>query len=195
MRTIPIQELVAKMSNGIYHSTSIERYRDIRDEGQILPGNMVAHKNFPQSEASNCHELGSVACFDFERADPSMVFGEDAMMKWPGVLLSHRFSEFPTTILIGFRRTDLPLKPLYYAEIKKRLGYGGIIPYGIECCYPGRMDLALSRHLIVVCHWNQSVLDYVALDISLITDDALTEIGARHRESAERYRRALRREV
>jgi len=192
MKTIPIQELVSIISDGIYHATSIERYRDIIDNGYILPGNRVTHKNFPQSEVSNCHELSAIACFDFGRADASKVFGDDAMMKWPGVLLSYRYSDYPTTILIGFVRSLLPKEPLYYAEIKKQLGFGGIIPYGIECCYPGQLSLNLASNIIAACHWNQIVLELVSLKNTVITNNMIEQIGSRHIELAEQYRLTLR---
>lgn len=191
METIPISELVNVMSQGIYHATSIERYREILNKGEILPGNQVEHKNFRQSRLSNCHELGGVACFDFEKADQNKLYSDDAMMKWPMVLLSYRFSNFPTTIAIGFDRMNLPRQPLYYPDIKKRLGLGGIIPYGIECCYPDSMKLSLAQHIIVVCHWNETVLEFNIQNSPFITDAALDEVGRKHKIFAEKYRLTL----
>ncbi len=191
MRTIPISDLIAKMSFGIYHATSIERYRDIRNTGRILPGNQVSHKNFPQSRLSNCHELGGVACFDFERADRAKLFCGDPLLNWPKVLLSYRFSDFPTTVLIGFDRSRLPQEPLYYPEIKRRLGLGGIIPYGIECCYPDSMELRLAQQIILVCHWNQTVLESTTEGNPFIVDPTIEQIGKKHKAMAEQYRLTL----
>ena len=191
MRTIPIADLISQMSFGIYHATSIELYRDIRNTRRILPGNQVEHKNFPQSHLSNCHELDCVACFDFEKADQGKLFCGDPLLNWPVVLLSNRYSDFPTTVLIGFDRSKLPKEPLYYSEIKKRLGMGGIIPHRIECCYPESMELKLARQIIFVCHWNQTVLEWKSEDNPFIADQTLNQIGNIHKAKAEQYRLTL----
>jgi hypothetical protein len=193
MKTIPISELVGEMSFGIYHATSLESYRQILKGGRILPGNQIKHKNFPQSRLSNCHELGGVACFDFEKADRNKLFGDDAMMKWPQVLLSYKHSDSPTTVAIGFDRAHLPDKPLYYPEIKKKLGLGGIIPYGIECCYPEPIPLRLCRHIIIVCHWNQTPLSFVIENDYQLSEERFEKIGIEHKNLAEEYRQVLNR--
>jgi hypothetical protein len=191
MRPILISELVDEMSIGIYHVTSLESYRQILIAGQILPGNQIKHKNFRQSRLSNCHELGGVACFDFEKADRNKLFGDDAMMKWPQVLLSYKHSGPPTTVAIGFDRAHLPNKPLYYPEIKKKLGLGGIIPYGIECCYPEPVPLGLCKHIIIVCHWNQTPLSFVIENDYLLSEERFKKIDMEHRTLAEKYRKVL----
>lgn len=193
MTPIPLTELVSRLSHGIHHATSIERYRNIRNTGSILPGNEIIHKTFNQSRLSNCHELGAIAFFDFENADKSKLYSADAMMKWPQVLFSCRHSDFIfSTIVIGYDRSKLPKQPLYHPEIKKRLGLGGIIPYGIECCYPGSLDLMLAQQILIICQWNQTVLDIAELNNPIIQDDRLDAIGTAHNEMADTYMRVSR---
>ena len=146
-----IEELVKELSDGIYHGTTVENLLRIVQSGFIAPARELAEHqpNYPQSRRSNCYELGAVSCFDFGQAAADMIFDSWEMQKWVPLLLPyHANSRHDTVVLIGFARTALDLKPLRYDQIKKQLGHGGIVPHGIECCYPGRMPLATSHKIL-----------------------------------------------
>jgi hypothetical protein len=88
--------------------------------------------------------MSAVSLFDFERPPLSQIFDSIEFAKWSGVLVGAEF-----TVLVGFRRKELPGHIIYYEEAKRRCSDGGIIP-NVAICHEGPIPIALAFQCIVV---------------------------------------------
>jgi hypothetical protein len=88
--------------------------------------------------------MSAVSLFDFERPAPSRIFDPIEFLKWSDVLVGAQ-----RTVLIGFRRDELPGHIIYYDEAKRRCGPGGIIP-SVEICHEGPIPIDLAFRCILV---------------------------------------------
>ncbi len=170
------RRFVADVRDGIYHATSIDNYRQIRECGKIKHNDGTLSSTTDTSKLSKAVEIGGISFFDFETPDESIILNHsDGIYKWKHVLLCR-----PTIVMIGFKREALPLQPRCHDELEQQLGCGGILPYGLEVCYPGDVELALAFKHVLICNGNFSILDYEIHSGDTLTDTILDAVAIKH---------------
>ena len=72
------------------------------------------------------------------------LIGEDLLLldKWPEVMFRHR-----PTIFLGIELGSVASNLLFYPELKRRRGLGGIIPR-IEVCHVGDIPFQIVKKLV-----------------------------------------------
>lgn len=140
---MPIEALIEALRIGVHHATSLSNYSQIISSGKIRFNDGSLPFSFENSGRCNCFDLKAVSLFDFESPSSECIFDDITRMKWESVLFRHNPS-----ILLGFRRDELPGEIIYYGKAKRLCGLGGIIP-GIEICHVGDIPLAAVRWTIV----------------------------------------------
>lgn len=123
--------------------TSLQGFQGITRDGVIRPNDGTSDFSFPQSDRSNCFELGAVSLWDFQLPNELVIYDELTLEKCEIVLLHHQ-----PAVCIGFPRNRLAPKICYYKEIKERLGCGGIIPK-VEVCHIGEIRIDFATHLVI----------------------------------------------
>jgi hypothetical protein len=136
--------MIGQLRDALYHMTSLKGLEGITQEGRIRPNDGTRDFSFPQSDRSNCFELKGVSLWDFELPSEEIIYDGFSLDKCETVLLRHE-----PAVFIGLPRSLLAPKLCYYKEIKERIGYGGIIPYGVEVCHIGEIQIDLATHVVV----------------------------------------------
>jgi hypothetical protein len=126
--------ILSALRGYVWHVTSVEGLRGIVQDERIRVNHGDLPNAYAQSKRSNCVEAGGVSLFDAITHSDMDWIGEDLLMlaKWPGVMFRHRIH----SVFLGFRLEDLASNLLFYAELKRRFGSGGIIPR-VEVCHVG----------------------------------------------------------
>jgi hypothetical protein len=70
--------------------------------------------------------------------------------KWPEVMFRHR-----PTVFLGMELASIAVNLLFYPEVKRRRGLGGIIPR-IEVCHVGDIPVGLVRKVGVWANGSRS---------------------------------------
>jgi hypothetical protein len=136
--------VIKNIGDMLYHMTSVQGYRSIAQEGFIRPNDGAYASSFTNSELCNCRELKAVSLWDLEHWSDALVLDDTLPYKCDIVLLIHR-----PAVFIGFARIDLKENVLYYDEIKRRCGLGGIIPK-VEACHVGEIRLNKAAQVVLV---------------------------------------------
>jgi hypothetical protein len=144
--------------------TSAVGYEAITRDKKIYPNNGRTAFSFPESELSNCYELGGVSLWDFQLPSESVIYDRLSVLKRQTVLLHHQ-----PAVFLGFERQALTANLLYYDEIKRRCGFGGIVP-DVELCHIGEIRLDLATHILVTTHEDHRLKMWKTLGYQLSPD-------------------------
>lgn len=141
-------KLIQQLRGRIWHTTSIEGLRGIVSDQCIRVNRGDLSNAYFQSKCSNCFEEGAVSLFDLVTHRDTDLVGDDLDLlgKWPQVMFRH----FPT-VFLGMNLHSLAPNLLFYPELKRRRGLGGIIPR-IEICHVG--DIPFGQ-VLQVGIWRQ----------------------------------------
>lgn len=125
--------IIAQLRGYLWHTTSVDGFRGIVSEKSIRVNRGDLPNAWDQSSCSNCFEENAVSLFDFVTHRDEDLVGEDLLLlqKWPGVMFRHR-----PTVFLGMAIESLASNLLFYSELKRRRGFGGVIPR-IEVCHVG----------------------------------------------------------
>jgi len=141
------QKLIPLLRGYLWHTTSVHGFREIYSQSSIKVNRGDLPKAYTQSQCSNCFEEGAISLFDLITHRDKDLIGEDLLLldKWPEVMFRHR-----PTIFLGIELGSVASNLLFYPELKRRRGLGGIIPR-IEVCHVGDIPFRLIKK-IAVCH-------------------------------------------
>jgi len=137
------EKLIQFLRGYLWHTTSIDGFRQISAQNSINVNRGDLQNAYTQSECSNCYEENAVSLFDFVTHRDRDLIGNDLLLleKWPGVMFRHQ-----PTIFLGMELGPLAPHLLFYPELKRRRGLGGIIPR-IEVCHVGNIPFDRCRRL------------------------------------------------
>jgi hypothetical protein len=137
------EELIARLRGYLWHTTSLEGFRQIHVQNAIKVNRGDLPKAYTQSQHSNCYEEGGISLFDLITHSDRDLIGEDLLLldKWPGVMFRHN-----ATVLLGMELGSIASNLLFYPELKRRRGLGGIIPR-IEVCHVGDIPSYLIKKI------------------------------------------------
>ncbi len=132
--------LWSELPNGLlWHRTSTNGYRQIRNEGFIKPNDGRVNRWGSQYA---CQQLGGVSLFDFTTEPEDKVLGE--AIKWQQFL----GDVGQVTVFLGIQRNGLPGRLIRYPE-NKHGTTGAVIPW-VEVCYCGTIPIsAVVSHLLI----------------------------------------------
>jgi hypothetical protein len=156
-----VEELIARLRGYLWHTTGLQGFQQIHAKNAIKVNCGDLAKAYPQSQWSNCFEEGGISLFDLITHSDRDLIGEDLLLlaKWPGVMFRHN-----PTVFLGMELASVASNLLFYPELKRRRGLGGIIPR-IEVCHVGDIPSNLIKKIGV---WTEEkptgLLFYVNID-------------------------------
>ncbi|MDA7657673.1 hypothetical protein N8737_03125 [Verrucomicrobia bacterium] len=123
----------------LWHTTSLSAFGMIQKTGKILVDRRDLESTFRSSLCSNCFEQGAISFFDLVTHRDRDLIGDELRLhsKWPNVMFFHK----PFTVFLGVPLDVVASQILFYPELKRRCGLGGIIPR-IEVCHVGDLDFS-----------------------------------------------------
>ena len=138
-----VEDLIARLRGYLWHTSSLEGFRQIHAQNAIKVNRGDLPKAYSQSQYSNCLEEGGISLFDLITHRDRDLIGEDLLLldKWPGVMFRHT-----PTVFLGMELSSIASNLLFYPELKRRRGLGGIIPR-IEVCHVGDISLDLVKKI------------------------------------------------
>ena len=144
------QKLIPLLRGYLWHTTGVNGFREICSQGSIKVNSGDLPKAYTQSQCSNCFEEGAISLFDLITHSDRDLIGEDLLLleKWPEVMFRHK-----PTIFLGMELGSVGSNLLFYDELKRRRGLGGIIPR-IEVCHVGDIPFQIVKK-VGVCRENE----------------------------------------
>ena len=135
------QKLIPLLRGYLWHTTSVGGFREICSQGSIKVNRGDLPQAYTQSQCSNCFEEGAISLFDLITHSDRDLIGEDLLLleKWPEVMFRHK-----PTMFLGMELGSVASNLLFYPELKRRRGLGGIIPR-IEVCHVGDIPFQIVK--------------------------------------------------
>jgi hypothetical protein len=137
------EDIIGLLRGYFWHTTSVEGFQTINAQEAIKVNRGDLPNAYAQSRVSNCFEEGAISLFDVITHRDADLVGDDLLMldKWPEVMFRHR-----PTVLLGMELASIATNLLFYPEVKRRRGFGGIIPR-IEVCHVGDIPVSLVKRV------------------------------------------------
>jgi hypothetical protein len=161
------EKLIPLLRGYFWHTTSLAGFRQIFAQNSIKVNRGDLPKAYTQSQCSNCFEEGAVSLFDLITHRDADLIGEDLLLldKWPEVMFRHS-----PTIFLGIELGAIASNLLFYPELKRRRGLGGIITR-IEVCHVGDIPFCLVKKIGV---WSEAELSNILFYPDV--NDAITDL-------------------
>lgn len=140
-----IYPLMPLLRRGIFHTTTIEGYKGIRQSGNILPNKGDFPFRYPQSKTYYGYSMGYICLFDFESAREEDYRGNHYW--WADFFCDHRQ---PVTIVLKLNRQALAGKLIPNSARPKldEVGYVPAIAY-VEVWYPEAIPVSAIDGFII----------------------------------------------
>jgi hypothetical protein len=133
--------LFLELRNGLlWHRTSVESFRKIRQDGFIKPGG----DGIDRWGKYVCLQLNATSLFDFTSENEEKILGESE--KWQQFL----GDKSPVTVFLGMKPEPLSDCLVRYPENMKRTTTGNIIPW-VEVCHCGPIPTSAIVSYLLVC--------------------------------------------
>lgn len=141
-----VYRLMPLLRKGIFHRTSIDGYKGIRQTGCILPNKGDFPFSYPQSKVYYGYAMSYVCLFDFESAREEDYRGNHHI--WANFFYDHK----PLTIILRLNRLMLANKLIPNSVRPKpgEAGYKSAIAY-VETWYPEAIPVSAIDGYIVTC--------------------------------------------
>jgi hypothetical protein len=161
-----VEQLITQLRGYLWHTTSLDGFQQIHEQGAIKVNRGDLPKAYAQSQYSNCFEEGGISLFDLITHRDTDLIGADLMLldKWPEVMFRHN-----PAVFLGMELASIASNLLFYPELKRRRGLGGIIPR-IEVCHVGDIPFYLIKKIGVWVETEPTdILFYPSVEDAIVT--------------------------
>lgn len=160
--------LFNKIKGGIYHSTSIEGYKGIRNSGFIFPNDGRFKFSHGQTPHSCCHKLKAISLLDLKNP-LGPLFPKQGPSNWTGFLNNHK----PVTILLEIEEAKLIERPKNYTDLMDVHRRKEIFVAEAEVCYPHSIPITAIKRCVLVCAANRKFFRILLGD--LLSDEFIEQ--------------------